>query len=268
MTKPRILVTNDDGIRSPAIWKMAESLAAFAEVTIVAPSEQHSGAGRSYTGPDGDILKLKLDEGSPIHEAYSIGGTPAKAVVFGIYQLFEGNPPDLVVSGINYGENPGGSITSSGTVGAAMEAAVNGIPALAVSRGVPEGEYLSHSEEYDFSTAAYFTAQFAKKMLFDDAFRALELLKIDVPAEATPETPCKITRLSRYRYFEPLLRRDADGKRFIDYTINRLDQRIEPGDDVHGLVHEKLVTVTPLTMDMTAAVDFSLLEKRMLTPLE
>lgn len=254
---PRILVTNDDGIKSPAIWKLAEALAEFAEVTIVAPSEQHSGAGRSYTGPNGELEKVELPADSNIHAAYSVGVTPAKAVLFAIVQLLADTPPDLVVSGINYGENPGNSITASGTVGAGMEAAANGVRSVAVSRCVPMGEYDSYSEEYDFSTAAHFSAQFAKTMLFNPAFADVEILKLDVPADATPETECKITRLSQYRYYEPVLSRDAEGKEKIDWVINPEDERIVPGDDVYALLYENVVTVTPLAMDMTARVPFS-----------
>lgn len=258
--RPKILVTNDDGIQSPAIWAMAEALTALGEVTIAAPDQQYSGAGRSYAGRTGLSQQVPVPAGSRIHAAYSLDGTPAKAVVFGLFKLFPDQLPDLVVSGINYGENPGTCITSSGTVGAAMESAVNGIPALAVSRMVPPSEYMQHSEEIDFSAAVYFTTFFAERMLNDASFNALEMLKVDVPAEATPLTPWKMTRLSRYRYFEPVLRQREDGSREIDYWINPEHPQILPGDDVYALLHEKVVSVTPLTLDMTAPVDFQQLD--------
>ena len=254
---PRILVTNDDSIKSPAIWKLAEALAAFAEVTIVAPAEQHSGAGRSYTGPNGELTMIDLPTDSKIHAAYSVGVTPAKAVLFAVVQLLADTPPDLVVSGINYGENPGGSITASGTLGAVFEAATLGVRGLAVSRCVPAGEYHSHSDEYDFGPSAYFAAYFAKMMLNDPAFQQIEILKLDVPADATPQTECKVTRLSEYRYYEPILIRDGDKKGHIDWVTNREDPRIMPGDDVYALLFENVVTVTPLGMDMTARYPLS-----------
>ncbi len=260
---PRILVTNDDSIKSPAIWELAEALAEFAEVTIVAPSEQHSGAGRSYTGPNGELETIPIPEGSRIHAAYSVGVTPAKAVLFAIVQLMADTPPDLVVSGINYGENPGASITASGTLGATFEAVVNGVRGLAVSRVVPPGEYHSHSDEYDFGPSAYFAARFAKMMIFDAAFQQIEILKLDVPADATLQTQCKLTRLSQYRYYEPVLRRDADGSEHIDWITNPHDPRIMPGDDVYGLLYENVVTVTPLGMDMTARYPMSELRESM-----
>lgn len=254
---PRILVTNDDGIQSPAIWILAEALASFAEVTIAAPTNQYSGAGRSYTGKNDGVTSVPVPAGSRIHAAYSVNATPAITVLWGVIQHFAGNPPDLVVSGINYGENPGASITASGTVGAAMEAAVNGVRALAVSRVVPPGEFDSYSDEYDFDTSAHFTVRFAKTMLFDPAFADIEILKLDVPADATTQTTAKITRLSQYRYYEPVLRQDSEGNERIEWITNPEDPRIMPGDDVYALLYENVVTVTPLGMDMTARFPFS-----------
>jgi 5'-nucleotidase len=260
-TKPQILVTNDDGIRSSALWLLAEALCDLAEVTIAAPSIQHSGAGRSYTGPDGSLVPYDLPAGSRVSAAYSVDATPAKAVVLALGLLFKDNPPDLVVSGINYGENPGTSITSSGTVGAAIEAALHGVPALAVSRAVPEGEYLRNSEAIDFSVSAHFARKFAQLMLTDPVYQSLSLLKVDVPANATPHTRCKASRLSSYRYFEPVFKTYASGEMVIDYRINPADTGIQPGDDIHTLLVEQLVAVTPLTLDMTAPIDLLSLDR-------
>ncbi|NSW52521.1 MAG: 5'/3'-nucleotidase SurE [Anaerolineae bacterium] len=251
----QILVTNDDGIRSPAIWVMAEALTNLGDVVIAAPREQFSGAGRSHSGPDGEIESVPLPAGSRIKAAYAVATTPAKAVIAAFYKLYQ-RLPDLVVSGINYGENPGTCITSSGTVGAAIEAAASGVRALAVSRVVPPDEYLNHSDHIDFNTAAHFTAFFAERLLDHLDLSGVDLLKVDVPAEATPRTPWKLTRLSRYRYFEPFSIENGDGTRRIDYRIDPTHPLIEAGDDVHGLLVERVVTVTPLTIDMTARVNF------------
>lgn len=262
MTAKQILVTNDDGIRSPAIWVVAEALTALGDVIIAAPAEQYSGAGRSYSGPDGDAVSVPVPVGSRIKAAYAVSSTPAKTVVMAFYKLYD-RLPDLVVSGINYGENPGTCITSSGTVGAAMEAAVNGVRALAVSRMVPPDEYMNHSDQIDFSAAAHFTAFFAERMLDHLDMAGVDILKVDVPAEASPLTPWKLTRLSRYRYFEPYPAFAADGSRKIDYRIDPANPQIEAGDDVHGLIVDKVVTVTPLSMDMTARVDMADFEARL-----
>jgi 5'-nucleotidase len=257
----KILVTNDDGIRSSALWLLAETLCDLAEVTIVAPSIQHSGAGRSYTGPDGSLIVYDLPARSRVSAAYSVEATPAKAVVLALGLLFKDGLPDLVVSGINYGENPGTSIISSGTIGAASEAVLHGVRALAVSRAVPEGEYLRNSESIDFTASAHFARKFAQLMLTDPVYRRLSLLKVDVPANATPHTRCKAARLSSYRYFEPVFKTDASGEMVIDYLINPAHADIQPGDDIHTLLVEQLVAVTPLTLDMTAPIDLHSLDR-------
>ncbi len=96
--------------------------------------------------------------------AYGIGGTPAQAVLHAVLEILP-QPPDLVVSGINYGENLGSGITISGTVGAALEAAALGILAMAVSLETDPEHHLSYSTDIDFSTAAHFTAFFARLLL-------------------------------------------------------------------------------------------------------
>ncbi|HET59676.1 MAG TPA: 5'/3'-nucleotidase SurE [Chloroflexi bacterium] len=257
----KILVTNDDGIRSSALWLLAETLCDLGEVTIVAPSIQHSGAGRSYTGPDGSLVSYDMPGGCRVKAAYSVEATPAKAVVLALGLLLKDDPPDLVVSGINYGENPGTSIISSGTIGAASEAVLHGVRALAVSRAVPEGEYLRNSESIDFSVSAHFARKFAQLMLTDPVYRSLSLLKVDVPANATPHTRCKAARLSSCRYFEPVFKTDAHGEMVIDYRVNPTDPAIQPGDDIYTLLVEQLVAVTPLTLDMTAPIDLRMLER-------
>ena len=112
--------------------------------------------------------------------------------------------PDLVVSGINFGENLGTGVTVSGTVGAALEAAGIGIPALAISLETLIEHHYSLSEDVDFRAAAHFTGNFARLLLNQDMPSDVDVLKIDVPIEATQETPWEITRISRVRLFETI----------------------------------------------------------------
>jgi 5'-nucleotidase len=111
--------------------------------------------------------------------------------------------PALIVSGINYGENVGTGVTISGTVGAALEAAALGFPALAISLETEPALHLSYSEDVDFSTAAYFTAYFGRLLLERRLLPDVDVLKVDVPSSATPQTPWKATRVSHLRYYEP-----------------------------------------------------------------
>ena len=169
MEKPKILLTNDDGIQSPGLWAAAEALSALGFVTVAAPREQSSGMGRSLPGTsDGIIQPETLVVHGQEWTVYAVGGSPAQAVLHAILEIMP-QPPDLVVSGINYGENIGTGVTISGTVGAAMEAAALGYKALAVSLETDQKYHLSYSQEINFSAAALFTARFAR-MLLDKQF--------------------------------------------------------------------------------------------------
>jgi 5'-nucleotidase len=256
MSKPQILLTNDDGIRSPGLWAAAEALSALGYVTVAAPREQSSGAGRSLPSTsDGLIQAETLVVHGQSWQIYAVGGTPAQAVQHGMLEILS-QPPDLVVSGINYGENVATGITISGTVGAAMESASLGIPSLAVSLQTDPTHHLSYSTEVDFSVAAHFTAYFARLLLEKRLPAGVDLLKVDVPANATPATPWDWTRLSRQRYYVPLKPKRAswDIPEPVGYAL-ACDLNLEPEDsDVYTLIRKQRVSVTPLTLDLTAQV--------------
>ncbi|MEZ0395342.1 MAG: 5'/3'-nucleotidase SurE [Anaerolineales bacterium] len=260
MEKPHILLTNDDGIRSPGLWAAAGALAALGYVTVAAPRDQSSGMGRSLPSTsDGRIQPQVLRVGGQDWTVYAIGGSPAQAVLHAVLEIAP-RRPDLVVSGINYGENVGLGITASGTVGAALEAAGLGIPALAVSLETGVEHHLSYSSEVDFSAAAHFTALFAAAILENGLPAGVDLLKVDVPRLATPQTAWQITRLSRQPYYEatPPPRRPWGAPGRVGYRqAARLD--CEPDSDVYILRVRHQVAVTPLTLDLTAAVDFAVL---------
>lgn len=263
----QILLTNDDGIESPGLWAAARALSTLGFVTVAAPREQFSGAGRSVpASSDGRIEKKTLQIGNEQWDVYAIGGTPAQAVTLGILAVMPVKP-DLVVSGINYGENPGTDITMSGTIGAAMEGASFGIPALAMSLQLENvnAEYMNYSRKVDFSAAGYFTTLFAK-MLLDGKFpKEVDLVKVDVPTHATPETDWKLADLSKARYFVPVVERErAPGSpAVIGAQINVTPEIYKPGTDVYVMGIDKKVAVTPLTLDMTARVDLGELEKKL-----
>jgi 5'-nucleotidase len=255
--KCQILLTNDDGIQSPGLWAAAEALSTLGYVHVVAPREQMSGVGRSLPlTSDGKIAAHKLTVHEKEWTVYAVGGTPAQAVLHGVLEVM---PvwPNLVVSGINYGENLGTGVTISGTVGAALEAASLGIPALAASLQVPSGNYLSYSREIDFTAAQYFVTLFARRMLEQGLLPDVDLIKLDVPTNATPATPWEITRQSRNRYFRPLKpqRQSWDEPGFVGYEVS-VDPRSLPEDsDIYTLLVKQLVSVTPLSIDMTSRIN-------------
>ena len=262
--RPQILLSNDDGILSPGLWAAARELAKIGFVTVAAPREQHSGAGRSVPAwTDGEIKPTILNIGDQEWTCYAVGGSPAQAVQYGIFAILKCKP-DLVVSGINYGENQATDISLSGTVGAALEAASYGIPALAVSLQLTSEDFLGYSRETDFSIAAVFTRRFARLLLKQQMPADVHVLNVNIPVGATPDTPWRMTRLGKHPYFTPFLKEpsEANGIPRIDATRNpHPDDLNDPLSDVHVFNREKMVSVTPLSLDFTSRVNLEELQR-------
>ena len=256
--KPQILLTNDDGIDSPGLWAAAEVLSELGYVWVTAPRDQASSTGRSMPmSSDGRITTKELNVNGQDWVVHAVGGTPAQTVLHAIHEIV-GQPVDLLVSGINYGLNIGLSVTVSGTVGAAMEGVANEVPSIAVSLETDKEHFFSYSEEIDFSTAAYFTRKFAGYLLDPKVELGTNFLKIEVPADATPETEWKFCRMS----VEPFYRTFSEGPRDWDqpyklnYSIRDDFENFKPGTDLYVALVERKVAVTPMTLDMTAPVSF------------
>lgn len=254
---PQILLTNDDGIQSPGLWAAAEALAGVGFVHVAAPREQFSGAGRSLPNTSDGLIRIQeMMINSQLWKVHAVGGAPAQAVQHAVLEILP-QPPDLVVAGINYGENVGSGVTVSGTVGAAMEAAAFGIPSLAISLEVDFQHHFSLSDEVDFATAAYFTAYFARMALRQRMPADVDVLKIDIPSDATPETPWKISRVSRRRYFDPTPpdRASWELPGRVRYRASQGHDEDPPDTDVYTLQVRRMVSVTPLSLDLTSRVD-------------
>jgi 5'-nucleotidase len=236
-------------------------------VHVVAPRDQFSGAGRSLPSTsDGVITPQQVQVNGKLWTVYSVGGTPAQAILHAICEILP-ERPDLVVSGINYGENLGTGVTASGTVGAAMEGAGNGIPSIAVSLETETKDHLSYSTHVDFSAAAYFTAVFGRMMLEKRLPVDVDLIKVDVPCDATTDTQWEVTRLSRQAYFIPVRpeRTTWDKPEKVGYT--RIDEvsGSGPDTDVYTLRVKRLVSVTPLSLDLTSRVSLKDFEQSLRT---
>jgi 5'-nucleotidase len=257
--RAQILLTNDDGIRSPGLWAAAETLSSLGFVTVVAPREQQSGTGRSMpASSDGVIQEETVTVGGKSWKVYAVGGTPAQAVQHGVLEIMP-NKPDLLVAGINYGENVGIGITISGTVGAALEGAALGLPSLAVSQQTGNLDHRSYSKEVSFEAAAGFTALFAKVLLEGKLMADVDVLKVEVPLGATQDTLWRVTRLSRFSYFVPVKPERGAWRESatLGYRENMEPSEVEPGTDVHALRIEGDVAVTPLSLDLTSRVDLA-----------
>jgi len=264
-SKPQILLTNDDGILSPGLWAAAASLSKLGFVTVTAPRDQSSGMGRSLPSTsDGIIQEQRVQVNGQEWSVFSVGGSPAQTVLHGVYEVLK-EKPDLVVSGINYGENIASGVTISGTVGAAMEGASLGIPSMAVSLEADAKYHLSYSEDISFLVAAEFTVRIARLLLEKKFPEDVDLLKVDVPSDATIDTPWQLTRISRQRYYEPLApeRQSWNELGVMGYReAGELED--EPEDtDVYVLRKKRMVSVSPLSLDLTSRVDFAKLDKLM-----
>jgi len=253
MKKPLILLTNDDGYDSPGLLAAAAALAELGDLLIAAPLVQQSGMGRAWLpNASGAIYRREVQINGGPCLVYAVDGSPAQAVAHALLRLAP-RRPELAVSGINFGQNLGTTVTSSGTVGAAMEAAISGIPSMAVSLEVDRAFFHNPTGRVDFGAAAHFTHLFAQRLLAVSSLPPdVDILKIEVPRDATPETAWEVTRQSRRRYFvsRPVKERVFDQPFKVDYRLD--PSTSEPGTDTHTLAYGRRVSVTPLSFDLTS----------------
>ncbi len=258
----QILLSNDDGVDSPGLWAAARALSELGYVTVSAPRDHMSATGRGYQkNSDGRITSKKLNVKDEDWDIYAVGGSPSQSVTHGVMELAP-RTPDLVVTGINYGENFGTDVTYSGTVGAALEAAAMGIPALAVSQRLTNEEWDGFPDNVDFSVSAYFTKFFAKILLENKLPEDVDVLNVVVPEGATPDTPWKVTKLARTRYYKPYVIREGklEEESKIHSHALELDE-IPPDSDMYTVRVEKMVAVVPLSLDLTSRVGSDILDR-------
>ncbi|WP_324759344.1 5'/3'-nucleotidase SurE [Haloarcula montana] len=182
MAEPQVLLTNDDGIDAPGLASVYEELSAIAEVTVVAPSENQSGVGRTRS-------HRTVRESHPW--GYALAGTPADCVAYGLRGLE--TEFDLVVSGCNHGPNAGNYLVGrSGTVGACIEAAFLGTPGVAVSAYHGEDFFVSPPASYDFDRPARVTREVVVRALSEAAFDSADILNVNVPVDVA-DPPMRLT---------------------------------------------------------------------------
>jgi 5'-nucleotidase len=201
--------------------------------------------------PVGETREVALDvDGHHGVEAWSVDASPALAVRWAVL-IRAAERPDLAVCGINYGENLGVSLSISGTVGAAIEAAGHGVPAVAVSLQTEVADHDSHSTDVDFRVAGAVTRRLARAVLASGMPTGVHALNVNVPRTAEEGTPWRVTRVSRHHYFESIVRAEAGGQRRMVGYRRVPGQPFEPDADARALL-DGAVSITPLTMDQTA----------------
>jgi len=252
---PLILVTNDDGVHSPGLRAAAEALSTLGEILVVAPKTQQTGMGRSFPKNEqiGIIEELQNKIGDQYHSYYAVHGSPAQAVAHGVLEIAP-KLPDLCVSGINYGENLGGTNFISGTVGAALEAACYGIPALAISIGAKSWEqYSKPYNRQDWEIVIHFVRKFAAIMLRHGLPPNVALLNVNIPSEAIKETVIRITSQSRQNYYicDAPEKRDLSKNFRLPVKVQIDYETLETDSDIYAFLIDGVISVTPLGTDLT-----------------
>ena len=240
LSRARILVTNDDGINAPGI-KVLERIARGLgdDVWVVAPDTEQSAAGHSLT-----IRRpLRVRQVSERH--FSVDGTPTDAVLLGVNKVLAERKPDLVLSGVNRGANMGDDVTYSGTVAAAMEATILGIPAIALS------QFLRPDQPVHWSTAEHWgplvirracSVGWGKNVLMNVNFP--DLLHSQVSG-------IEVVRQGKRKIGDELIERhDPRGEPYVWIGAQRAEDPTEPGTDIEAVLRGA-VAVTPLCVDLT-----------------
>jgi len=233
-----ILVTNDDGVHAPGILALAQAMRQLGEVQVIAPSRNQSASGHKKTlFQDIQFGQTTLDDGTP---AIAVGGSPADCIAIAALGIAEW-PPRIVVSGINRGANMGQDITYSGTVTAALEATIQGVPAVAVSLAMRDADQVEH-----YQTAAQIAVQVVKTVL-EKSIPPFTILNLNVPAV----TEVKGLRLTRQgvRVYTDELEINGDICRIVGPEPGGMTD--EEGTDLWAL-HNGYASLTPIHLDMTA----------------
>ena len=243
MSRPRIIVTNDDGVFSEGIERLAAALSEVGDVFTVAPDQERSAAGHSLTLHH--PLRAKLV--GP--QRWSVDGTPTDCVNWGVLHLLRDERPKLLFSGINLGLNLGDDVTYSGTVSAAFEGTLIGIPSVAISQEIETG--------FTFDAAADFATRLAR-LLLEQPLTPGTLINVNVPAEAPRGV--RVGRQGRRRYGEAVIEKmDPRGRPYYWIGSTPPEGELEHGTDLSA-VEENYISVTPLHLDLTHYDSLSLLE--------
>jgi 5'/3'-nucleotidase len=230
----RILVTNDDGIYSEGLRKLAEALRPLGEVLIVAPDREQSAASHALT-LNRPLRMLQLQENEWI-----VDGTPSDCVNLAVLKLMREDRPDIVVSGINFGPNLGDDVTYSGTISAAFEGALLNVPSVACSALVGEG--------FSFDRCARFAARLTSYVLEHERDPSI-ILNVNFPV--CEFAGVKVTKLGRRIYSEGIVeRRDPRGRSY--FWIGGGPPTWHPGTGTDfEAIQEGFVSITPLHLDLT-----------------
>lgn len=232
-----ILISNDDGINSEGLHKLHETLKALGEVVVVAPDRDQSAVSHSLSL----YRPLRIEKISDF--VYTVDGTPTDCINLAVNGIMKDKKPDLIVSGINKGENLGDDITYSGTVSAAMEGALLDVPSIAVS--------LASKNNFNFDAALYYS-QLISKFVLETTLPKDTLLNVNIPGLPRDEIKgIKVTRQGKRVYGEPIVEKvDPRGKKYYWIGGDELGFLNIENSDI-AAVTDGYVSVTPISLDLT-----------------
>lgn len=239
-----ILISNDDGINSEGLHKLHGTLKALGEVFVVAPDRDQSAVSHSLSL----YRPLRIEQISEF--VYTVDGTPTDCINLAVNGILKDKKPDLIMSGINKGENLGDDITYSGTVSAAMEGALLGIPSVAIS--------LTSKNNFNFDAASYYAYLIARYVL-DTRLPEDTILNVNIPDLPREEIKgVMVTRQGKRIYGEPIVEKvDPRGKKYYWIGGDELGFLDIENSDI-AAVRDGYVSVTPISLDLT---NYGFLEK-------
>ena len=234
--RPRILVSNDDGYQSEGLKALVAAMEPLGEVWVVAPEVEQSASSHAIS----IHRPLRLREVRP--RWFAVDGTPTDCSWLGIHHVLRDRRPAIMVSGINHGPNLADDVTYSGTIAAAMEASIIGVPAIAFS--------LAGWGVHDFGPAARFARALVGAALARELPSRL-LLNVNVPPGVEPDGYV-VTRLGKHSYGSDVIeKKDPRGRSYYWIGGNEYQHEDIPGSDCNAVLREKRVSVTPLMLDLT-----------------
>lgn len=254
----KALISNDDGITASGILASKKAVEELCETYVVAPERQQSGIGHALTLYEPlRVNKHTLRDGSL---GYGVSGTPTDAVTIALFEIMD-EKPDIMISGINTGFNIGKSeLTTSGTLGAAIEAASFGIPTIAISQEVTRDDikFENGENEVDFEFGKKMLNKIAKIVLKKGLPEGIDLLNVNIP-ENPSDDEIKIAHLSE-RMYNPVIEKRLDPRGKPYYWIGGEPyESHENGSDGHALQELQKTSITPIKIDLTS--DMSLLKE-------
>lgn len=243
MARPLILVSNDDGITAPGIRTLVKVMKKIGEVVVVAPNSPQSGMGHAITV--GNTLRLDKSLAFEDVEAWECSGTPADCVKLAKHHVLKDRQPNLVVSGINHGSNSSISVLYSGTMSAAMEAAIEGLPAIGFS-------LCDFGHDADFSHTEEFIEHIVREAL-QKGIPENTALNVNFPKKSKKKIAgIKICRQAKAKWQEEFdERKDPNGRRYFWLTGEFVNPDKGEDTDEHAL-SQNYISIVPCQFDMTA----------------